>query len=599
MRKSIATVSLSGTLEEKLAAAARAGFDAVEIFEADLISAASPARDIRAMCADLGLGIDIYQPLRDFEGAAPKTFRANLRRAAGKFELMRELGTDLLLVCSSVAPRAAGDDGLIAEQLHTLAELAAGHGCRVAYEALAWGRHVNDYRHAWKLVAAAGHPSLGVCLDSFHILSRGHDPAGIREIPGDKIFFLQLADAPRMLMDVLQWSRHHRCFPGQGSFGLAGFLRHTLAAGYAGPLSLEVFNDVFRQADAERTATDALRSLIALEEAVLPESPVAPPAPLRGFSFAEIAVDPLGGVAAERMLRALGFTRAARHRTKPVHLWQQGDARILVNAARPAPADRRRGDAAVSAVAVDSADPAQSAARAEALLAPGVPRSFGPGEAELTAITAPDGTLVFFCGTEWLGDFSELDTPPPGAAGITTIDHIALSQPAHHAQEAALFYQSVLGMRRHDPVEIADPYGLVRSFAMTSPGGAVRLALSVPALAGDPLPQSAGHQHVAFACTDIFATARAVHAGGASILPIPANYYADLATRTDLGTDFLAGLREANILHDRTEDGEFLHFFTTMLGRRLFFEVVQRINGYDGYGAANTPVRMAAQYRLA
>jgi 4-hydroxyphenylpyruvate dioxygenase len=139
---------------------------------------------------------------------------------------------------------------------------------RVAYEALAWGRYVNDYAHAWKLVAAVDHPSLGVCLDSFHILSRGDDPAGIRDIPGEKVFFVQLADAPAMHLDVLQWSRHYRCFPGQGDFDLTGFMAHVLSTGYDGPLSLEVFNDVFRQADADRTATDALRSLVALEESL-------------------------------------------------------------------------------------------------------------------------------------------------------------------------------------------------------------------------------------------------------------------------------------------------------------------------------------------
>src|SRR5205085_1556842 len=54
---------------------------------------------------------------------------------------------------------------------------------------------------------------------------------------------------PHLQMDVLQWSRHHRLFPGQGAFDLPGFLGHVLAAGYTGPLSLEVFNDVFRQSD--------------------------------------------------------------------------------------------------------------------------------------------------------------------------------------------------------------------------------------------------------------------------------------------------------------------------------------------------------------
>jgi 4-hydroxyphenylpyruvate dioxygenase len=640
MRRGIATVSLSGTLEEKLAAAAQVGFDGVELFESDLVNSPLSPAAVRGRAADLGLSIDLYQPFRDFEGVDPARLAANLRRAEQKFAVMNELGVGTLLVCSSVAPAVPGGDALIVDQLGQLADRARAHGVRVAYEALAWGRQVNDYRHAWRLVAEADHPQLGVCLDSFHILSHGHDPAGIRAIPGDKIFFLQLADAPRLAMDVVQWSRHYRCFPGQGGFDLTAFLGHVLAAGYAGPLSLEVFNDVFRQADAERTATDALRSLIALEETLTSASsepggqrePIVLPDPsgssepgrlpeaatLGGYAFVEIAVDPLAELAAERLLAGMGFVRTARHRSKPVHLWQQGEARILLNRTRPAD-DRRRGDASVTAIAVESADPARSAQRAAALLAPAEPRRYGPGEANLTAVAAPDGTSVFFCRSDphgqtrsaprgetsidpagtWLGDFQPLSAPRPPTTGIFRIDHVALSQPLHYFDEAALFYQSVLGLRRHDSEEIADPFGLVRSRAMTSAGCAVRLVLNVPALGGERLPETADFQHVAFACADVLGAAAAMRAAGLPILAIPDNYYADLAARMDLDEATVAAVRSQDVLYDRTEDGEFLHFYTALLGRRIFFELVQRVKDYDGYGTPDTPVRMAAQYRAA
>ena len=225
---------ISGTLEDKLAAAAAAGFDGVEIFEPDLV--ASPCRrpQLRRRCAELGLSIDLYQPFRDFDAAKPDRLAANLRRAERKFDIMSELGTDLILVCSSVSPDALDDDDGIAEQLHTLASRAAERGLRVSYEALAWGRYVNTYERSWEIVRRADHPALGLCVDSFHILSRGSDPAGIRDIPGEKLFFLQLADAPHMDMDVLQWSRHHRLFPGQGAWDLPAFLDHVLTAGYPG-----------------------------------------------------------------------------------------------------------------------------------------------------------------------------------------------------------------------------------------------------------------------------------------------------------------------------------------------------------------------------
>ncbi|WP_019812997.1 sugar phosphate isomerase/epimerase family protein, partial [Saccharomonospora saliphila] len=266
MRSGIATVCLSGTLEDKLNAAARAGFDGVEIFAGDLIASDLSPERVRAHCAELGLSLDLFQPFRDAEAVPEPLFRANLRRAEHTFDIMARLGADTVLVCSSVSPDAIDDDDLAAEQLHTLAERAADRGLRVAYEALAWGRFVDTWWHSWEIVRRADHPALGLCLDSFHVLSRGDDVADVVRVPADKLFFLQLADAPELRMDVLQWSRHHRLFPGQGSFDLTAFTGHVLDAGYRGPLSLEVFNDVYRQSAPGRAAVDARRSLIALED---------------------------------------------------------------------------------------------------------------------------------------------------------------------------------------------------------------------------------------------------------------------------------------------------------------------------------------------
>ncbi|MFC5920414.1 sugar phosphate isomerase/epimerase family protein [Neisseria weixii] len=149
MKHCIATVSLSGTLPEKLQAIAAAGFEGVEIFENDLLYFNGPPGDIRKMCEDLNLEIMLFQPFRDFEGGARDRLAQQLNRAERKFELMAELGTDRLLVCSNVLPNTSTDDALIADDLHKLAEIAAKHNMQVGYEALAWGKHVSSYRHAW------------------------------------------------------------------------------------------------------------------------------------------------------------------------------------------------------------------------------------------------------------------------------------------------------------------------------------------------------------------------------------------------------------------------------------------------------------------
>ena len=578
MRRAIATVSLSGTLEEKLAAAAGAGFDAIELFEDDLIASRLRPAEVRARAQDLGLGIDLYQPFRDFEAVPEAVLARNLRRAEAKLALMEALGASMVLVCSSVSPAAGDDDDLAAEQLHALAERAAARGMRVAYEALAWGRHVHDYEHGWRIVQAAGHPALGVCLDSFHILSRGADPSGISAIPAEKLFFLQLADAPALDMNLLQWSRHHRCFPGQGSFDLAAFLGHVVAAGYGGPLSLEVFNDVFRQADAARTAVDGMRSLLVLEDALEPRLPAAPA--LGGHAFVELA--------GELALAALGFTRTRRHRSKPVELWTQAGARVVLNHGEP-------GGPRVLAVAVESADPAASAERARALLAPVTTPPHGPGEADLETIAAPDGSAVVFCRTDaadgWLGDFVP-DAPAEAGAGLTGIDHVALAHPFDAFDEAALFYRSVLALRPQELREVPSPAGLVTSRAVSDAGGRVRLVLNVPPLEGGA---QAPLQHVAFACADILATARALRARGAPLLRVSDNYYDDLAARSELDPAVIEELRELGILYDRSGDRELLHLFTDLVGPGLFFEVLERRGGHDGYGHANAPVRMVAQ----
>jgi 4-hydroxyphenylpyruvate dioxygenase len=577
-RLGIATVCLSGTLDDKLAAVAAAGFDGVEIFENDLVVSPWSPEQVRGRCAGLGLTIDLYQPFRDFEAVPPDVLAANLRRAEHKFDVMERLGADTMLVCSSVSPDAVDDDDLAAEQLHTLAERAARRGMRIAYEALAWGRFVDTFDHSWRIVRRAGHAALGLCLDSFHILSRDSDPATIRVIPGEKLFFVQLADAPRLRMDVLQWSRHHRLFPSQGAFDLPAFVGHVLSTGYAGPLSLEVFNDVFRQADPYRTAVDAMRSLVVLRERTAASGPPAvrervrvrdlPPAPpLSGFASTVVAAPEPAEVA--NTLRAMGFR--ARDAGTDAKLWTQGAASVLVRATD-------EDTARVAAFQVDSADPAVARGRAERLLA----RSRPDG-----TVAAPDGTAIAFTVGHEEGE--------PGL--LTGIDHLSLAAPYDDVDQTALFYRSVLGLEPEPDVEFAAPFGLVRGLSASDPDKRVRIAHNVAMLRrGEWAPAVPDPQHIAFTTVDAIATAGCMRDNGVPLLDIPDNYYDDLDAR--LAPSRLDELRVGSVLYDRDEHGEYLHFYTAILGGRVFFEVVQRIAGYTGYGVLNSPVRMAAHRRL-
>ena len=650
MRTGIATVCLSGTLKEKMQACASAGFDGIEIFEQDLVTSSLSPEEVRSLAADLGLGLDLYQPFRDFDSVPEEQLAANLRRAEAKFRLMSRLGMDTVLVCSNVATASIDDDELRAAQLSRLASLAGDYGVKVAYEALAWGKYVNDYEHAHRLVELVDHPNLGTCLDSFHILSRDWDTAPIERFNPEKIFFVQVADAPKLSMDVLSWSRHYRVFPGEGQFELAKFMGHVVRAGYTGPVSLEVFNDVFRQSDVERTAVDAMRSLIWLEEqsaqwleahpsaaeaaetaagatgttrrrrhrmelATLPK--VAEPA---GFNFAEVrAADT---AALETLLGQLGFAFNGRHRTKNVQLWTMGHARVIINEEAPAAAET-----AIAAVGFDVDSPVVAAARAQQLKAPAVPRKSQANEEIFQGFAAPDSTEIFLCqgspdGTAaWVNEFGPGDGAETGngaasgtgpAAGSSNapqavVDHVNLAQPWQHFDEAVLFYTSALALEPQPYAEVASPTGLVRSQVMTTRDRGVRLVLNLaPLHQQDGGPEAAGpaaagvqrrtyQEHIAFAVDDLVATARAARDRGLDFLRIPANYYEDLDARFDLDPAFLATLRELNLLYDRDADGEFLHFYTATVGS-VFFEMVERRGSYDGYGAPNAPVRHAVQY---
>jgi 4-hydroxyphenylpyruvate dioxygenase len=605
----IATVSLSGTLPEKLEAAATVGFDGVEIFENDLLTFDGTPAEARRIAEDLGLTISLFQPFRDFE-AMPEPQRVrNLDRAERKFDLMAALGTDLVLVCSNVQPAAIDDPTRAAADLREMAERAARRGLRVGYEALAWGRHVRRWRDAWAIVQAADHPALGLIVDSFHTLSLSDDFAGIADLPGERIFFTQLADAPLMSGDVLSWSRHFRNFPFQGALDVTGFLRAVLASGYAGPLSLEIFNDEFRAAPARLTARDGLRSLI-LAEAEAGGRPLPAPPVFDGVEFVEFAVDGAVGAELAGRLGQLGFHAAGQHRSKSVSLYRQGRTNLVLNSEADSAASEhfQLHGPSVCAIALRVDDTARALARAEALLCPRWQEPVGPGERTIPAIRAPDGTLIFLIQPDPSGrtiyddDFTTTG-PPVADDDITTVDHIAYALPRGRMDGTVLFWRSVFGFTPAALFELPDPYGLIRSRAMISPEGSIRLPLNitesrdtqtgrfVSAYAG------AGVHHIAFGTRDIAAAIQDISAHGTRILPIPANYYDDLAARHGLSDDELARLQALNLLYDADADGTFRHAYTDSFHDRFFFEIVER-QGYRGFGAANAGVRMAAQAQL-
>lgn len=616
MLRSIATVSISGTLPEKLSAIAAAGYQGVEIFENDLLYYTGTPADVRKLADDLGLKITLFQPFRDFEGASRTQFTANLARARRKFSLMHELGCDTMLLCSNVQADCSADFDLQVADLRALAAMAEQENIKIGYEALAWGTHVNHWYQAWERVKAVDSPAMGIVLDSFHILALGDDLRRLHEVPMDKITFLQLADAPLMKMDVLEWSRHFRSFPGQGELPLVEFACELTRLGYRGPWSLEIFNDGFRASPNGATAKDGYRSLLWLEEQTrraLGETDAAlfDPAPLptfNGTEFIEFAASPAEAKKLSAMLEGMGFRLAGMHRSKQVALWSNGGARVIINYQPHSWADHfyQRHGVSLCAMALRVSASTPIIARAKAYGYATWQGDVGPNESTIPAVCAPDGSLIYLVDENqdiYAQDFNLTDSENNGA--LLGIDHLALGMEADSRDNWVMFCRAVLGFTLEHEQTMPDPYGLVRSLAVQSPQGNIRLALNISQSRATQIARSvacyqgAGLQHAAFACHDLPALLENQPLAPSLSLPVPANYYEDLLARFGASAQ-VELLQRQQILYDRdSAGGEFLHRYTWPFSEgRFFFELTERRHGYAQYGAVNAAVRLSAmQYR--
>ena len=623
MQTAIATVCLSGTLNEKLEAIAAARFKGVEIFENDLLSFDGTPAQVGRRIKDLGLAAVTFQPFRDFEGT-PQPLRAKaFARAERKFDLMGELGCDLLMICSNVSPDCLGGIDRAAADFRELGERAAKRGVRVGFEALAWGRHISDYRDAWEVVRRADHPAVGLVLDSFHVLARGTDLNAMRAIPNDRIFLVQIADAPKLNLDYLSWSRHYRCFPGQGELAIDPFTDALHATGFDGLVSLEIFNDSFRAGSARSVALDGQRSLLVMFDELrqrtgapvrgLPQLP--PRANCRGIDFIELALDEAAAEMFETVLTTLGFVKVGVHKSKAVTRWRQGDINLVVNCDKEgfAHSFNITHGSAVCAMALKVDDAAATLSRAAELLDLPFRQVVRTGEIDIPAVRGLGGSLLYFVddrtnlGRHWEIDFVAPRSAVGGCeapdAGLIAFDHISQSMQHEEMLTWLLFYTSLLAVHKTPTQDVLDPGGIVHSQVVETTDGVFRLVLNASqsrqTLSSRFLTDlfGSGVQHIAFATSDIFATAKRLRATGVELLAIPENYYDDLEVRFDFQPGALDRLRANNVLYDRQGTGEYFQIYTKTFDGGFFFEIVER-RAYPGFGAANAAIRLAAQTRL-
>jgi 4-hydroxyphenylpyruvate dioxygenase len=256
-------------------------------------------------------------------------------------------------------------------------------------------------------------------------------------------------------------------------------------------------------------------------------------------------------------------------------------------------------------------DAAQTVTRATAFGTASFHQPVGIGELEIPAVQGVGGNIVHFIDENselhrvWDIEFrpvSKTEATPP--AGLRRIDHVAQTMSHDEMQSWLLTYITLFEMEKSAILDVHDPSGVVRSQALESPEGEVRLnlngAYNTQTLAGSFVAErmGAGVQHIALLTDDIMETAQQLQRSDFPRLPIPPSYYAETQALFGLSDALTEQLRQNDLLYDEDEAGAYFQLYSQPIFNGFFFEIVQRRDGYNGYGARNAAVRLSAQASL-
>ena len=330
-----------------------------------------------------------------------------------------------------------------------------------------------------------------------------------------------------------------------------------------------------------------------------------------GFEFIEYAApDPKAmGAVFERM----GFKPIARHRHKNVLLYRQGSINFILNAEPDSFAQRfaRQHGPSVCAIAFRVQDAKAAYERAISLGAWGYAPTSAPGELNIPAIKGIGDSIIYFID-RWRGKngaqpgaignigFYDVDFEPlPGAElnpaghGLTYIDHLTHNVHRGRMAEWAGFYERLFNFREHRYFDIEGQATGVKSKAMTSPCGKIRIPINEEGneKAGQiqeylDLYQGEGIQHIALGSDDLLATVDALQFAGMKLLSTGDTYYELLDQRIAGHGEDVAALRARNILVDGKPGDLLLQIFSENQLGPIFFEFIQR-KGNQGFGEGN------------
>jgi 4-hydroxyphenylpyruvate dioxygenase len=301
------------------------------------------------------------------------------------------------------------------------------------------------------------------------------------------------------------------------------------------------------------------------------------------------------------LFERMGFVAAARHRSKNVTLYKQGDVNFILNAEPEsfAQAFARLHGPSVCAIAFRVKDAAYAYQRAISLGAKPVHCKVGPMELNIPAIEGIGGSLIYLVDRYGEQTIYDVDFLPLSAerrfpgVGLTGIDH--LTHNVHRGRMAlwAEFYERLFNFREIRYFDIEGQLTGLKSKAMTSPDGKIRIPINESA---DDKSQIAeyleayhgeGIQHIALGAAEIYRTVEALRGRGVSFMAVPDTYYEAVDARLPGHGEDLARLKRDQILIDGApEQGLLLQIFTDTVIGPIFFEIIQR-KGNEGFGEGN------------
>ena len=469
----------------------------------------------------------------------------------------------------------------------------------------------SNFNNILRKIISIKNPSFYLTINSKNFLMDGSQPSLINQIPLSLIDHVQLTDISKYISSEDQISNLSELLPNEGVLDLKSFIKIFLKKKFKGSISVANNNILNNKAnlikDANRAFVsvfdDVVSSDISLDNLNLK---IPPKINLNGFEFLEFTVFGEDHTSLVKMLKKLSFRKERIHKTKNVELWRQGSINILINSEKNSFAEQvyLKNGPSVCDIAIKVKDAIQTIDRAKKLGIKEHSQSVSVGELKIPAIKGVDGSVIHFIDQKsnlfqlWNLDFNYLKPEPIQPSGLRSIDHISQSMKEEEMRSWLFFYLSNFNMYKTTQLDLVSSKGIIKSQAISSPEGEVRLNLNgsnnSQTIAGSFMTNKTGSsiQHIAFNTDDIFETVNILSENKFPFLQIDKEYYTQLQNKYDLDEKTLNNLKRNNILYDKNEFGEFFQIYSEPIFTGFFFEIVQRKQNYKGYGESNATHRI-------